>query len=394
MARRRYRMIAVALVLVTGLAASSAWIMARTDWWTTPIGRAERALDAGDLPGATLILSRLIQDEPRQAQARLLYARLLRLSGRPRDADVALAKAMDLGAPEASLWREYGLLLADSDFRKAEPILLRALKAHPGDVEILRAIADGYSRQGRWPDAADYYSQWLLVEPDRTEALMGRSRALVQSGQALEAASELRAILNRHPDDYEARLLLANSFLSNANTEGAAPELERCRRLRPDRPEPLVGLAGCAIERDDLDRAQELLDRAVALDPSSLLALTSRAKLALRLRRYDLALADLERVVALDPKNKQAHLHLAQLFRRSGDQKTARRARASLSCAGKRAGGKVSRHPGNALTVRLSRCSTRVGKRQNAPALLPKWSLFTIDCRVDRSRSTFRGIRT
>ena len=319
-ARRRFRRLAVALVPIAGLAAGAAWMLARADWWTTPLQQAERALDAGDLLKAGMLLSRVIQDDPRQAHARLLYARLLRLSGRPRDADVALAKAMDLGAPEASLWREYGLLLAGPDFRKAEPILLRALKANPGDVEVLRALADGLSRQGRWPEAADSYSEWLRVEPDRTEALMGRSRALIQSGRSREAVSELRAILARQPDDYEARLLLANCYLNDANMGQAAAELERCRRLRPDRPEPLAGLAACAIERDDLDRARELLDRAVTVDPTSLLALTSRANLALKLRQYDLALADFERVVELDPKNKQGHLHLAQLFRKSGDQ--------------------------------------------------------------------------
>jgi Flp pilus assembly protein TadD len=322
--RARFRMLAVALVLFIGLAAAAAWILARTGWWTTPIRQVEQALDAGDLARAGMLLGRLMRDDPRQAHARLLYARLLRLSGRPRDADVALAKAMDLGAPEASLWREYGLLLADSDFRKAERILLRALKAHPGDVEVLRALADGLSRQGRWPEAADFYSQWLRVQPDQTEALMGRSRALVQSGRSLEAVSELRAILARQPDNYEARLLLANCFLNNADMDEAAPELERCRQLRPDRPEPLAGLAGCAIERDDLDRARELLDQAVTLDPSSVLALTSRANLALKLRQFDVALADFERIVALDPKNKQGHMHLAQLFHRSGDRRRAK----------------------------------------------------------------------
>jgi predicted Zn-dependent protease len=321
--RRRLRMFAVALVLIIGLAAAVTWVLARAGWWTTPIRQVEQALDAGDLSGARVLLNRLIRDDPRQAHARLLYARLLRLSSRPRDADVALAKAMDLGAPEASLWREYGLLLADSDFRKAQPILQRALKAHPQDVEVLRALADGLSRQGLWPEAADFYSQWLKLEPDRTEALLGRSRALVQTGQSLAAVSELRAILARQPNNYEARLLLANCFLSNAEMNQAAPELERCHRLRSDRPEPLAGLASCAVERDEPDRARELLDRAIALDPSSVLALTARANLALKLRQFDLALADFERVVALDPKNKQCHMHLAQLFHRSGDRQRA-----------------------------------------------------------------------
>ena len=178
-ARGRFRMLAVALVLITGLAAATAWMLARADWWTTPIRQIERALDAGDLSRAGMLLTRLIRDDPRQAHARLLYARLLRLSGRPRDADVALAKAMDMGAPEASLWREYGLLLADSDFRKAERILQRALKAqsrgHRGPPgarrrplparplarggRLLLAMAAGRTRSDR-SDARAAHGRW------------------------------------------------------------------------------------------------------------------------------------------------------------------------------------------------------------------------------------------
>ena len=309
----------LAVALVAGIGGVAALSLSTSDWWPSPTREAERAIDAGEFARAEILLSRLIQDDPREPRARLLHARLLRLSGRSREADAALGKAMDVGVPEASLYREYGLLLAGPDFRKAEPILRKSLKADPGDSEVLRALADGLSRQGMWPEAADVYASWLRVEPDRAEALMGRSRALIQSGRAGQAEAEVRAILGRKPDDYEARMILANGLLSNAELARAEPELERCRQLRPDRPEPLVGLAGSALDRDDSDRARDLLDRAVALDPSSILALAARADLALKLRRDDRALADYGRVVALDPGNRQAHLHLAQILRRTGD---------------------------------------------------------------------------
>lgn len=317
--RRRWRLALAASGLV-GFAGISAAVIVHSGWWLTPIQRAARALDAGKLPEAGAILNRIIADEPRQPEARLLYARLLRLSGLRREADAALGKAMDLGVAEASLWREYGLLLADPDFRKAEPILLRAVQARPGDVEVLRALADGLSRQGRWPEAAERYAEVLRVEPDQRAALLGRSRALVQSGRSPAAVAELRHLLRLRPNDYEVRLLLANSFLSDAAIDQAVPELERCHQLRPDRPEPLAALASCAIERADPDRARSLLDQAIALDPRSVLALTGRGNLAMNRSEYDQARADFERVVALDPSNKQGHLHLAQLFRRSGNR--------------------------------------------------------------------------
>lgn len=324
--RRRWRPMA-AIVLAVGvvaLAGAGAWGLARSDFWRSPLDRAERAMAAGDLRGAGLILDRLVRDEPRRADVRLAYARFLRRSGLAREADVALARAQDLGAPEAGLAREFGLLVAGPDFRAAEPFLAKALAARPEDGEVLGALADGYSRQGRWPDAADLYARLLTIEPGRPDAAMGRARALVQAGRGADAAAELRALLADRPDDYEARLLLASTLLNDADLAAAEPELERARRLRPDRPEPLAGLASCAVAREDWGRARDLLDRAIALDPASLLALVGRAELGLARGDRDAARADFERVVALDPAHKAAHLHLAQLYHRLGDRDRAR----------------------------------------------------------------------
>jgi tetratricopeptide (TPR) repeat protein len=123
-----------------------------------------------------------------------------------------------MDVPEASLWREYGLLLADSDFRKAERILMRALKAHSEDVEVIRALAAGLSRQGRWPEAADFYSQWLRVEPDRTDALMART-----------TRTSLRLTSIRRPNDERRNLTRVCSML------------EQKLRVIEQRPEQVLG---------------------------------------------------------------------------------------------------------------------------------------------------------
>ncbi|WP_435005434.1 tetratricopeptide repeat protein [Tundrisphaera lichenicola] len=299
-------------------------------WWyvrggpsTGEIARAEHALEVGDLTGARSILARVLEERPREPRARLLYARLLRLSGRAREADVALGRAMELGVPEADLWREYGLLIAGSDFGKAEPILLRALGRSPHDPEILAALTDGTARQDHWVDSVDFANRWLKAEPDRVEARIARARALVRTARPGEAAADLRIAAGRRPRDYQIRLFLADCLMGTNNPAGASAEFEEARQLRPDLAEPLVGLARCDLELGEPDRARSSLDRAIELDPSSRIALTTRGSLAVKRQQDELAKADFERVVALDPNHREAHFQLAQIYRRLGEHRRA-----------------------------------------------------------------------
>jgi len=229
----------------------------------------------------------------------------MRRCGRRQAAEDSLALARKTGAPAAEIGREEGLLLAATDFRRAEPALRLALEARPRDDEVLGALSDVLER-----------------DPRRVAFLKARVRELMQFGSLMdlkEATSDLRVIVAHAPDDYEARLLLAQTFLHSESPAAAEPEFLRCLGLRPDRPEPLVGLAACAAARRDFERAQDLDDRALSLDPSFVPALLDRGNLHLTRQRYELAIRDFEDVVRLDPKNQQGQLKLAQLYRRAGD---------------------------------------------------------------------------
>jgi len=159
------------------------------------------------------------------------------------------------------------------------------------------------------------------------EARLARAGDLIRFGRLKdldEAVALLRTNLAKRPNDFEARMLLGYSLLTSERIADAEPEFAECARLRPDRAEPLTGLAGCAVGRGEIDEAQKLLDQALALNPSFVQALADRGNIHLMKGRYDKALRDFRRVVQLDPGNKQGHLKLAQLYKRSGDDARAR----------------------------------------------------------------------
>jgi len=319
--RPRPRWLAAAILLLVAASAVS-WPWLRNSLGSFRLRAAERALDEGDLSGAGRTLRQVLAENPGEGRAHLLHARLMRRCGRRQAAEDSLALARKTGAPAAEIGREEGLLLAATDFRRAEPALRLALEARPRDDEVLGALSDVLEQLGHWEEAAKVRGRWLDRDPRRVAFLKARVRELMQFGSLMdlkEATSDLRVIVAHAPDDYEARLLLAQTFLHSESPAAAEPEFLRCLGLRPDRPEPLVGLAACAAARRDFERAQDLDDRALSLDPSFVPALLDRGNLHLTRQRYELAIRDFEDVVRLDPKNQQGQLKLAQLYRRAGD---------------------------------------------------------------------------
>jgi tetratricopeptide (TPR) repeat protein len=326
MLQRLYRiLLAVSVVAVP--AGVAAW------WWRygpvyqreRTLAAAERALGEENLPRAEELLHALIAEDGSEPHLQIRYAEVLRRLGRREEAWVALQRAMQGGLAEDAGRREYALLEVDEDFRRAEPNLRRFLEDRPDDVEVLRALARGYARAGRWLDAERTYTQWLDHDPASVEALLERGQVLVQEGRADQAAADFRTILGQAPKHFQARLLLAHCLLSEARPGEADIELQACRTLRPARPEPLVGLARCALERGDIDGAEELVKTALGLDPRDALALQLRGDLYLRRQRYDLAIPVFEELLRRNPNDKQAHLKLAQALSRTGDGEGAQR---------------------------------------------------------------------
>ena len=155
MSRARGRRIAAILAASVGLVVAG--------WWAwPPIGEeirlrlAERAIGGRRLAEAEARLELLISERPRETRPRLLQVQVFRQQGRITEAEEALQRAVELGLPLEEGRREFALLMAGQDFARAEKSLRRIIEEEPGDLEVRRALEDGYSRArsragARWP---------------------------------------------------------------------------------------------------------------------------------------------------------------------------------------------------------------------------------------------------
>jgi len=305
-----------AILLFVTLAAWWYW----HTWPARQLASARSAVEAGDYERAESLLRPLLPNPAKDPDVPYLHAQTLRHLKRYTEAEKALVKARDCGLGDASVMRELALLLAPGDWPpEAEGILQKVARDNPDDREVVRTLAEGYARRGRWKEASRLYSRLVELQPGDADTLFQRGIARMRDSYFTLAIDDFHQVLAKVPDHFLARLYLAHSLQSEARMDEAEVELQRCRKARPELAEPLVGLANCAVEKGDLKAAEGWLNQAVSLDRTSPLVLHEVVNLHLRRARYDLAREGLEVLVNLVPNDKQVHLKLAQVYQRQGN---------------------------------------------------------------------------
>ena len=114
--------------------------------WLIDSDRPDEAISA---------LRQVLDQEPEDAEAMTLMARAHQRNGNPRLAQDLLALAVEASgnAPRESL-RYAGLLQEQERYTVAEQVLVNALRASPGHLQLLTQLGDVYLATDDWPRAA------------------------------------------------------------------------------------------------------------------------------------------------------------------------------------------------------------------------------------------------
>ena len=88
--------------------------------------------------------------------------------------------------------------------------------------------------QGRYSQAAAYFSQALAEEPGRSDALLGLGMAQYKQREFTDAADTLARAVADRPDDPTSRLYFALTFVQQGDAGRAEAELTTLRDLKID----------------------------------------------------------------------------------------------------------------------------------------------------------------
>ncbi|MGO9242886.1 MAG: tetratricopeptide repeat protein [Bryobacteraceae bacterium] len=250
---------------------------------------------------AVTLLWKIVQSEPRNAEARLLLGSLL----------------MEAGQHAASI----------EQMSTAVRLLPNSAEAHNALGEAFHAAEDNKA-------ARPEFERAVAIDPAFAQAHVNLGLALLELGEMQSASAPLdRALrlLGRSADAALPHYLRAKICTENGDVAGAAAHLEQAVALRPDFEEAWSDLGEARKALLDDAGAIAAYQRAVNLNPDDAVPQTRLGLKLLDLGRAHEAVPHLREAVRLDPKNQSALYGLQSALKKDGQAEQAEAVRRQLA---------------------------------------------------------------
>jgi arylsulfatase A-like enzyme/Tfp pilus assembly protein PilF len=220
----------------------------------------------GELEAATAAAREIVRDQPEMSAGYYHLAQVLLERGERREALETLDRAVERGATDGALLRQYGLLLAEAGRADEAVALLRPLRG-TGDPENLNVLGLALSEAGHQARARAVLDEVFAHDPRNPTAHQHLALVALRSQAFRDAESQARRAL-----ELNRRLPLAWNYLGvalvNLGRPGEAIDAwEQALELQPDDFDVLYNVAFVAARTGDAERARPALRRFIAQAP-------------------------------------------------------------------------------------------------------------------------------
>jgi len=169
-----------------------------------------------------------------KARVGLLIAQgmLLAASDRPRDAETALLKALDLEPTSTHAMQElFGLYDAQGRAAALEPRLRQALARDPRLPMHHNWLGLALKRKGDVTAARQEFERALEIAPDFVGTMANLGSLYLQTGKVSEAAVILQQAVDKDPGNIESRTNLIVALGMSHDLEGARGQVDKAKDL-------------------------------------------------------------------------------------------------------------------------------------------------------------------
>jgi predicted Zn-dependent protease len=222
------------------------------------------------------------------------------------------------------------LLASEGRLDDAAPRLRRLLERHPGDVQVVGALALSSMDAGRLVDAQTYLDRWCELRPDEAEPFRQRLELWKKEWKVPEGLGDAERVLRLEPDDARTRQTLSHLYLTTGRPDDAEREALRCYRARPEDPDVWYLLASIYHDQGRAADATSLTDRLLRARPDFVDGLRLRAQLYLDAGQPEPAVDLLRRAAGGPDGDGAAHYELSLALERAGRGKEAKEVLAGL----------------------------------------------------------------
>jgi len=252
-------------------------------------------------------------------------------AGRLEDAEVSLARAVQVAPGRADGWNNLGSVrLSLGKDVGAEEAYAEAVRLKPDFVVALKNLAAALVRRGRHDDAANVYADLLARDADDLPARQGRFDSLAVQGQWTQALASLDGWPADSANGRDHLSRRAMALLKLGRPMEALIELEHLPNRGPADAALLIDAGKALAEAGQGQDAERAFRGAIDVAPDDAAAHGDLGLLLLAQGDARGALPHLERAVALDPRDTPTRYNLALAQLAAADVKGAAEQRDAL----------------------------------------------------------------
>ncbi len=251
--------------------------------------------------------TRILDCHPGHAGAWHLLGLMAAESGRMAMGAGLIAKAIELGGPEAPWCLHLGMILEhEQNFPGALACYRQALEASPEDFATAFRMGTLLVRCGDYEEAIERFRQAVRTKPDFVDAWFNLGVVNSMASRVGEAISAYRRAIELNPQAAKAHNNLAILFQANGRLEEAAAGYETALRHEPDYVEARYNLGLLCQQQDRLTDATAAYRRVLQTAPQHIEAFNNLGNTLLALNRPVEAREAYRNALAVDAANTES----------------------------------------------------------------------------------------
>ncbi|MGD8630208.1 MAG: PEP-CTERM system TPR-repeat protein PrsT [Gammaproteobacteria bacterium] len=329
------------------------------------LAEARTLMDKGEYDAAVIQLKNVLLLEPDNAGAHLLLGNAFIESRDAASAEKEISRARELGMDAVNwkvpLGRAYLLsgkhdkLLREVTLEEQFPAAVRA--------DILQLHGQAFLAKRQFPEADDNFRAVLALQPERSEALLGRARIAYYQQQRNKAAELIDEVLQRDPRSAEAWMMRGGLLSNSGDHQGASKAYQRALEIDPQMSAARAAKATAHTTLGEYDAALREIETIRSDYANSYLANYLAALVYFQKQDLNQALTFIHDALGIAPDHLPSQLLAGSIYYRKGQYRQAEEYLRPYWNA----------NPGDARTAKLLAISlVKTGRQQAAIEVLEK----------------------
>ena len=221
-------------------------------------------------------------------------------------------------AEETEFTDAYRFLLVDEP-TKAITALEKLVMKNPANAAAHYALATALIKTGKTAEALAASQKAYQLDKDNAYYLLQVAELYVKQKRYPDAEELYESLLAKGPETIEYGVELAAIYLFDDKPDKALATYDRVEKTMGMNEEITRQKQRIYLKQNKVDKAIEEAEKLISSEPADPDFLVEGAELLVANDRVPLAITWLERALKLSPDSPQAHMMLADIYRRQGD---------------------------------------------------------------------------